>query len=71
MILSLLRKKTDPDNDENDIDFRLSGVKEEEKDIALTSFFEILKKQTDERKKFKVTRWLLDDCGIVPNEKKN
>ena len=50
LILCLLRKK-DPDNDENDIDFRWSDVKEEE-DIALTSFIKNLQKQTDEENFF-------------------
>ena len=30
-----------------------------------------LQKQADEEIFFKVTGWLFDDCGIIPNEKKN
>ena len=49
LIFCLLSKKTDPYNDENAIDFRWSGVKEEDKeDIALANFGECLQKQTDE-----------------------
>ena len=47
-------------------------VKEDEEDAALASFIESLQKQTDEENFLKkVTRWLFDDCYIVPNEKKN
>ena len=47
--IELTEQKADPYNDENDIDFRWSDVKEEdEEDIALTSFIENLQKQTDE-----------------------
>ena len=42
----------------------------DEEDIALASFSKSLQKQTDEENK-KVTGWLFDDFGIVPNEKKN
>ena len=43
----------------NGIDFKWSGVKEEEEDVALTNFIENLQKQTDEEIfKIKVTRWL-------------
>ena len=53
-------------NDENAIDFRWSDViKEDEEDIVLANFIESLQKQTDEKIK------KLDDCGIIPNEKKN
>ena len=42
-------QKTEPYNDENAIEFRWSGVKEEdEEDIALTNFIECLQKKTDE-----------------------
>ena len=47
LILSLLREKTDPYNDKNAIEFRWSGVKEEE-DIAMANFNESLQKQADE-----------------------
>ena len=58
--------------DENDIEFRWSGVQEDEVDIALANFIENLQKQTDEENfPKKVTGWLFGDCGIVPNEKKN
>ena len=41
--------KTEPYNDENDIDFRWSDVLEEvEEDISLANFIESLQKQTDE-----------------------
>ena len=44
LILSLLIK-TDPYNDENAIDFRLSDVQEEDEEyIALTNFIESLQK---------------------------
>ena len=72
LILSLLIKKTNPYNDENSIGSKWSDLTEEdEEDIALANFIESLHKQTDE--KFflkKVTRWLFDDCGIVPNKNK-
>ena len=39
LILSLLSKKIDPHNDENAIDFKRSGVHNEDKeDIALVNF---------------------------------
>ena len=50
----------------------ISCKKRREEDIVLANFIESLQKQTD--KEFfskKVIRLLLDDCGIVPNEKKN
>ena len=41
LILSLMRRKKDPYNDENAIDFKLTGVKEEdEEDIALVNLIE-------------------------------
>ena len=41
LILSLLRKKADPENDEIVIDFWRSNVqKEDEEDIALANFIE-------------------------------
>ena len=48
--IELTEQKTDPYNDENAIYFRWSDEKEkeEEEDIALTSFIENLQKQTDE-----------------------
>ena len=46
--IELTEQKADPYNDENDIDFRWSDAKEDEEDIALTSFIENLQKQTDE-----------------------
>ena len=41
--------KTDPNNDENAIDFKWSDTKEEEdeEDIALANFIKSLQKQTD------------------------
>ena len=35
------------------------------------NFIESLQKQTDKEIFQKVTKWLFDDCGIVPHEKKN
>ena len=59
-------------NDENAIDFKWSGVQEEDReDIALANFIENYKASWREIFSEKVTRWLLDDCSIVPNEKKN
>ena len=53
-------------NDQNAIDFRWSGVQDEdEEDIILANLIENYKSKLM-RKKIK----LLDDCGIVPNEKK-
>ena len=46
-------------------------VQEDEEDIALVNFNESLQKQTDEENLEKITGWLFDDCGIVPNENKN
>ena len=71
LILSLLNK-TGPFNDENAVDFKWSVAKEEdEEDIALANFNESLQKQADEENfPKKVTGWLFDDCGIIPNEKK-
>ena len=57
LILSLLNKKKDPYNDENDIDFNWSDVKEE--DIALTSFIESLQSKLMRKFSKKVTKWLL------------
>ena len=42
------QKKTAPYNYENAIEFRWSGVQEDEEDIALANFIESLQKQTDE-----------------------
>ena len=42
LILSLLIKKTDPYNDELAIDFKWSGIKEEEEDIVMTKINESL-----------------------------
>ena len=71
--IELTEQKTKPYNDENAIDFKWSGVQEEdEEDIALANFIENLQKQTDEEIfSKKVTGWLFDDCDIVPNDKKN
>ena len=44
----LTEQITDPYNDENDIDFKWSDVKEDEEDIFLTIFIERLQKQTDD-----------------------
>ena len=45
---------------------------EDEEDIALAYFIESLQKQTDKEDfQKKVTIWLFEDCGIVPNEKNN
>ena len=47
--IEFTEQKIDPYNDENAIDFKLSGVKEEdEENIALDNFIESLQKQTDE-----------------------
>ena len=45
----LTERKTDPNNDENVIDFKWSDTKEEEdeEDIALANFIKSLQKQTD------------------------
>ena len=47
-------------------------TEKDEEDIAKAHFIESLQIQTDQEIfSKKVTRWLFDDCGIVPNEKKN
>ena len=72
--IEFTEQKSDPYNDENTIDFRWSDVQEEEdeEDTTLAHFIESLQKQTDEEIfQKKVTGWLLDDCIILPNEKKN
>ena len=59
-------------NDENAIDFRWLGVqKEDDEDITLANFFESFAKKANWWWNFfkKVTRWLFDNCCIVPNEK--
>ena len=57
--IELTKQKTDPYNNENAIDFRLSDVQEEdEEDIVLANFIESLQKQTDEEIFQKVTGWL-------------
>ena len=59
-------------NDENVIDFRWSGVQEEDgEDIALANFIENYKSKLIKIFLKKVTGWLFDDCGLVPSEKKN
>ena len=46
--IELTEQNTEPYNDENAIDFKLSDVKEEdEKDIALVNLIESSKKQPD------------------------
>ena len=66
-----LPNKTDPDY-EISIEFRLSDVKQEdEEDIGLAYFNENYKSKLMRKFFQKVTGWLFDDCGIVPNEKKD
>ena len=65
LILNLLSKK-DPYNDENDINFRLSDIKEEnEEDIGLANFLRDCKSKMTRKFSKKVTGWLFDDCGII------
>ena len=46
--IEFTEQKTDPNNAENAIDFKWSGVQEEdEKDITLVNFSESLQKQSD------------------------
>ena len=60
-------QKTEPYNDENAIDFRLSGVQyEDEKDITLANLIENYKSKLM-RKIFQKSNWI--NCSIVPNEK--
>ena len=68
--IKFIERKKDPYNDENAIDFKWSGVQEDEEYIVfwLTSF-RITKTNWWENFS-KKTGWLFDDCGIVPNEKK-
>ena len=69
LIFSLLSKKQIL-KWENSIDFKWSDVTiEDEEDIALANFIENLQKQTNEETSKKVTKWLFDDCSIIPNEK--
>ena len=60
LILSLLRKKKDPYNDENAIDSKCSDLTEEdEEDVALDNFIESLNKaKWWEIFPKKVIRWL-------------
>ena len=46
--IELTVQKTDPYNDENEIDFKWLGVQEDGEDIALANFIESFHKQTDE-----------------------
>ena len=58
LVLSLLSKK-DPYNDENTIDFKWSGVKEEdEEDIALTNFIQNYKSKLM-RNIFHKSNWMI------------
>ena len=64
-------ENADPKNFENSIDFRWSGVQEEdEEDIDNISFIKNYKNKLMRKFSTKLTRWLFDDFGIVPNEKK-
>ena len=69
LILSLLSKKKDPENNENIIDFRWSDVQDDEEDIALAKIDWEFQKQAGEENLQKITGWLFDRCGIVPNKK--
>ena len=54
-------------NDENAIEFRCSGIQDEnEEDIILANLIEKFKSKLMR----KIRKKLLDDYGIVPNEKK-
>ena len=56
--IELTEHKTDPYNDENTIDFKLSNVKEEDlEDIALANFIENCKSKLMRKFPKKVTRW--------------
>ena len=69
--IELTKQKTDPNNDENAVDFKWPDVQKDEEDISLANFNQSLQKQTDEENLEKITGWLFDDCGIEPNENKN
>ena len=56
-------------NDENAIDFRLSDLQEEV--IAWLTSLRASKSKLMRKIFKKMTGWLFDDCGIIPNEKKN
>ena len=47
--IEFTEQKTGTYNDENDFDFKWSGEKEEEEDIALANFNESLQRQADEK----------------------
>ena len=68
--LEFVEQKADPYNDENSIDYKWSDVNEEEIKILLwqTSLRTCKSKLM---KRFSIKKKLLNDCGIVPNEKKN
>ena len=69
--IELTEQKTEPYNDENAIEFRWSSVKKKKtRKIFLDWLHRELAKANWWGKLFKkVTGWLFDDCGIVPNEK--
>ena len=69
--IELTEKKKDPYNNENAIDFRWSGVKEEdEEDIALANFGECLQKQTDEEI-FPKSNWIIAVSYLIKIKIKN
>ena len=45
--------------------------KEDDEDISLAKLLKIAKQVDEKIFPRKVTGWLLDDCSIVPNKKKN
>ena len=57
-------QKADPENDENAIEFKWSGVKEDEEDIALANFIESLLRQTDEEI-FQKSNWMITVSYLI------
>ena len=56
--IEFTEQKTDPENNENVIDFRWSDVQEDEEDIALVNFIENYKSKLM-RKKFQKNNWMI------------
>ena len=69
LILSLLRKK-DPYNDENVIEFRWSGVKEDKEDIALDTSMRAYKSKLM-REIFQKSHWMIAVSYLMKRKIKN
>ena len=70
--IEFTEQNTDPENNENAIDFRLYAEQQiKEENITLVKIMENYKSKQMRKIIQKIAWWLFDDCGIVPNEKKN